>query len=671
MKGAGRPRLLDEVLADLRRLLSAEGFQCREVRCLPDGSLRLALARQDRGSAFLWTAQAFAEAPPGSGLPLCGFCFRPEHSMSKDDLTQAYAWARRRLEPLWDARLRDALGPRSREAREVERSADGVARLFADCLVPGTGCWGDYEFSGFSWPQDRKRPALRAAFSRRGKSVVFALPLAEAQAGRRGLFGPALILKDERTAGERGQRAHQVEQALFFWLGRCLRPGMSWAGPAGGESRPRTLKEFAAGSLMPHELGEDIFFGSWGNNFISNELLLRSPGSAQVLYHGNRECAPGAPLAAGNEDLYHFSPWSRACEDLSGFRCTDFDDEAAALGGEGRLCRALAQSAGQAAGRPVYVTQTCEYACLAEDLAGVVERERQASGAEVAAMDIYRGPANPLSQTENKWDVALRARLARRAAGEADPCGVHLVGLGPPDSPGLAELEAMLASLGVKVYCRLFPYLDWARLDSLGKARLWVMSPWAPVQQALRGLLQDSGDQVVTLPSPYGVRGTAAWARGILEALGQGKAAAARAAALARKPGQALAALAAQARGQAAGFAAPQSCVRELSSPEFFYGFDPLAFLKELGWRCVVLRTRCQAKPKESLAQAMRRAPCSLFYTDWPADSRVAAAGKTPFSVRHMEPGFAGALRTARRLLRRGRAPFFPRYARYLDGGQT
>ncbi|GAF76725.1 unnamed protein product, partial [marine sediment metagenome] len=40
-----------------------------------------------------------------------------------------------------------------------------------------------------------------------------------------------------------------------------------------------------------------------------------------------------------------------------------------------------------------------------------------------------------------------------------------------------------------------------------------------------------------------------------------------------------------------------------------------------------------------------------LVYSDLRNDSRVASAGKNPFSARLFEPGYAGALETWRRLL--------------------
>ncbi|PKM98415.1 MAG: hypothetical protein CVU79_02910, partial [Elusimicrobia bacterium HGW-Elusimicrobia-3] len=72
---------------------------------------------------------------------------------------------------------------------------------------------------------------------------------------------------------------------------------------------------------------------------------------------------------------------------------------------------------------------------------------------------------------------------------------------------------------------------------------------------------------------------------------------------------------------------------------------------------CKVFSTRAQLDSLLAGNKALR-----LVYSDIRGDHRALAAGKAPFSSRLLEPGYDGALETARRLLELSKMDFNERY---------
>jgi hypothetical protein len=256
-------------------------------------------------------------------------------------------------------------------------------------------------------------------------------------------------------------------------------------------------------------------------------------------------------------------------------------------------------------------------------------------------------------------------------------------------------VEALLGEFGVHVHARLFPQLDGRDLDALNRAALWVSTPWAPMVETIGSSLEAAGVQAMRLAAPYGVDGTHRWVSRILEALGQP--APSREAwdevVARRAPG--LAPLRTQAAAMELGFVVPEPCLAEVAAGEFFFGLEPFAFLRDLGFRLSLVTTRylpgspepdlgallrtgtsdgitlLRKRPGERVVDAVRRATAPLFYTDYPADARLAAAGRMPFNSRQLEPGLEGAARTAERLVRLARVPFFARYREFVGEVNT
>lgn len=675
-------------LAWLAERLASPDAPCTAAMFGRSGALILFGA--DSTERLLW-APAWA-VPQGSGFTreALGGTFLPEGMPD----AAAFALAARLEEVVLRHRpIRLAWGPGTQEGpvRLVTGDFGGLLRRH---MEPGRTAWGPYVFDGFR-QEGPFGVSLSFTDHATGARVGFIVSVPDRGSGPVQVYGRRDVTVrrtvDGRTPGLRRQTEHQVERLVGYALGRALGrdpvieihvPERSDARAAGGagpmtESGPVTSQAPASGdagpgasslsqrihrAAFPFELGPACFFRPWGGNFVSNELLLRSPGLGRLVCHSNRECQCGIPIVTGVESRYHASPWPRDAEDPAEVLLTDFDDESAVLGGMDRLHEAVRRAAAASAGGPVFVLQMCEYECLGDDVEAVAAAGRESTGATILTHEnvVSEGP---LAHLDNRWAPVLDLLLPRSGAGQ-DPAGVNLCGYVLPGAPARQELESLLAGCGVRVTGVLFPYLDRRDLGSLARASLWVTSPWDVVQKGLGAALERAGRRVACLTGPFGVEGSIRFVEAILRALGLPEPTRDAMEALVAAARDALEPLRLEAARFRAGIAVPAGCSSEVLSPSFFYGLDPVGFLGELGFDVAVV----EVPDDDSAVEVLRGSGCHIVYSDWADDPRVEAAGAMTFDCRSFEPGPDGAVRTARRLLARCRGTFFRRYGGLIEG---
>ncbi|MBM4398654.1 MAG: hypothetical protein FJ087_23575, partial [Deltaproteobacteria bacterium] len=247
-----------------------------------------------------------------------------------------------------------------------------------------------------------------------------------------------------------------------------------------------------------------------------------------------------------------------------------------------------------------------------------------------------------------------------------------------------AGLLDMVAAAGVAFCGASFPFMDPGSVPAWPRASAWVVTPWAVADKGLLPAVSRLGVAVRRVAAPFGIEGTLAWLDGVRAAVGLPPADPEARASLAGPWPERLAALHGETGARRVGLVVPADEAGEALSPRVFFGLDPVALLRELGLRPIVVlaRPRAAAAPvpppdapdlvlqgcDEPIVETLRRAACDLVYSDHAGDSRVTRAGATPFDVRLLVPGIPGAVATARRLLALCRVPFHARYARLLGG---
>lgn len=584
-----------------------------------------------------------------------------------------------------------AFGPQS---GPVEFTVNSLGGLLRRHLLEGSTEWGPYLFGHMRQIDPYSIELCFVRKSERRPAVVFKLMLPGQSTPPDGFRREDIQLErlqDDRGKQEMRRLDHQIERLIGFSLGRALayNPSISVPGSLTEDARDTkaslsvgqkpSIEQLLDRVRFPYELGQSMFFRPWGGNFVANEMVLHSPGLGTLVCHSNRECLCALIPPTGSYERYHCCPWPRDMEDARARWITDFDDLAVTRGGQERLYSAVSKAVQQSGNRPVFVIEMCEYQAMGEDVEGVVNMVRRNTGGHIITHEnVFT--EGPLAGLDNRWAPILSSILEKER--DKNPVGIVLCGYCLPRTKVHEELKKLFSSVGIELLAVVFPYLDTTSVAALSKASLWVINPWTVVEKGLGRAVDALGLHAIRAPTPFGFEGTKKWLLQISAALGKpiGEQLEEHIGTL--KP--AWERIFSMLSDKRAGLVVPAHDALAALSPHVFYGLDPISMLKELGIRpCVILYDasddRVPALPDgvevfvasshESISETIRSAGCDLVYSDYAADTRVLKAGAMPFSIRLVESGLEGAIRTGLRLLSRCTTPFFRRYAGYLFGG--
>jgi nitrogenase iron protein NifH len=415
----------------------------------------------------------------------------------------------------------------------------------------------------------------------------------------------------------------------------------------------------------------DVGMGRW-DRFIfqtGDKFSWAAPGS-RMLDHGDMECrfSGGAGGAMG---LFSARPGSPAAPGLPisapGAASTDFT-MADAVFGDGEKLRRSLRAAAAAAGRGglLDLGRGCSPILLATDARGIARQVGLETGVCISVEDhnsFYDGSPERAAA----HSAYMVSRLKRRAKKPA--FDVNLVNFGAAAAP----LAALLRSRGIKA---AEPGDDFYHCAAA--ARLQLLPGTDPV---IGPAFDKAGYKWLAAPAPYAFKATRLWLKAVGAPLGKKNSAV-------PAPAQrrAAAALARAAAGYAAAFIADEKQARRLARDAGMPAATALRAAAEAGF---ALRLLLRAEPAAAALAAAglkkalpgARLTCKVFssqpqlrallagdkalrlvYSDIRGDLRAAAAGKAPFSSRLLEPGYDGALETARRLLELSKLDFNERY---------
>jgi hypothetical protein len=226
-------------------------------------------------------------------------------------------------------------------------------------------------------------------------------------------------------------------------------------------------------------------------------------------------------------------------------------------------------------------------------------------------------------------------------------------------------------------------------MEQVMKAEVLVFRPSTFMTELYDRVFRGCGQRRIAPDPPFGVAGTSAWIMGIAEAVGRTEDAAAVVGASVEALRPELDALRARAACHEMTFVANPSSPARLTDPVGATGLAVLPTVAELGYRIRILarddvpalfrdfKDRIDAwcdengvsvevegfTDREALAAAIRSGKGGAVFSEFFYDSRISREGRQQFSARDFEMGYAGAIRTARRLLRLSGMPFNGRYA--------
>lgn len=325
----------------------------------------------------------------------------------------------------------------------------------------------------------------------------------------------------------------------------------------------------------------------------------------------------------------------------------------------------------------VFLT-SCPAVVIGDDNEAVIERFRRRSGLPALFPD-----RDADQHTDLLGELFALARAKPRPVRSP---GRRLDLVGFPRDRALGELAALLGELGVAVNSVVLPEFDLESIARYPDADLQVVRPHHVYEGLQAAIMDRSGVPSLTLEPPYGMEGTRRWLGEIAKFFGlvsrfeelwgeKWEAARPEWEALRRRAG-----------GHALGFVCDAQRLALLRDCRWSAGVPLPGTIREMGFGlhwllwCGCGGTSAHplpagAKERETIRRfhspaeldaLLRERPVDAVYSDIFFDSRLSRAGKSQFSLPFFEPGAAGALRTAERLLGACRMPLYKDYARYL-----
>jgi len=427
----------------------------------------------------------------------------------------------------------------------------------------------------------------------------------------------------------------------------------------------------------------DIEIAVWNGaddwrDFMKERQLRRDFGASLVprdrcvfLSHGDFECQMASPRMDGRTLCFLDYPWSHPRLGVPhgrlrvlGALTTDLEESDVVLGGAGKLDRMLEAAAdGLPEDAWVILIPDCVPLLTGEDVEGVIRRRRKALGPRFIHLNLAADPRATLF--ERFWTAVRPSRVRKRGRGAR----VNLAGFA--DTPGTAELIALLGELGIRVCARLLPDFSAEAIGSWDDGAVSVFLPHGPLEPVYKRVFAGAYDSGLRPPAPFGLEATGVWLRAVARATGREEAFRSAWAGLsspAKKRWRRI-------RGRAAAVVADAEGLSCFSDPARTFGVPALPALKEMGLkvRLILHRPpgrRVPARPgvrwfsdRQGLDAALRGRDFRAVLTSVANDSRVTRAGKTPFGLSVFETGLEGSLRALERMRAITGLRFYEEYA--------
>ena len=297
---------------------------------------------------------------------------------------------------------------------------------------------------------------------------------------------------------------------------------------------------------------------------------------------------------------------------------------------------------------------SCSPVVSGEDWQGVVREFAKGYSGPILTMGIGDGDSS--GDLITVAQETLRREPPREMEGE----GVHLVGF--PPARGRIELAELLRQVGIPVHQFHLPDVHVNRLKDFREAAAQLHWPAQEFFRLYRELFEPLPVPAVRIDPPFGVAGTEAFVRTAASAAGVDADAAVAALAEEREKCESeLARLRPFCAEHRIGVALTARQVELVQQPARTQGIPFVSFLEELGFQVEVLTN----SEEEARLDWWLRSGLSAVFTDVAHDRRLLDLGVSPVGFSDLEAGYAGAVRSAQRVLNVCSTPFFRDFARY------
>ncbi len=431
------------------------------------------------------------------------------------------------------------------------------------------------------------------------------------------------------------------------------------------ETRDRRVREAVAQARHWNQWDGDsvagvFFFPQERRRQVLAEVHLSDP--VVLVQHGTQAC--GVSEQGTTEYSTHFVrfPWLQdrtGRESRSGafYYLTDIREHELISGSNEALEGALRQVHKAHPHHIVVVEVSCTPVISGEDWSGTISRFRKT----------HKGPvlATAMAGDDLILELARAGRRLLDSEGESVPGiaaavgRVHLVGF--PRTRAVDELCGLLERTGVTIVRRLIPDVTlWGLGAYSSEASAQLLWPQVEYEPLYRELLLKARIPAVRVTPPFGPSGVRTFLEEAVSAAGLdvGEALSRVEPELASAEAE-LASMAQRAGSIRLGIGVTPHFASIPESPAESCGVPLTRFLRGLGFQVEVLQ---DAQDRSRLDWWLQSGLQAVF-TELSFDRRLAAAGVAPFGLPDLEPGLAGCLRTARRLIRLAGTRFFTDFA--------
>jgi nitrogenase molybdenum-iron protein alpha/beta subunit len=426
--------------------------------------------------------------------------------------------------------------------------------------------------------------------------------------------------------------------------------------------------------------------GRQGASGMNAALAGRPRQAIKIVTLGDASCRQTFPARS---PLPFFDTWSyfpvSTAPATGSFVAIDYTEKDVVGGAEKRLRKVLRELKRRQPGVKVALIQTCISRLVGDDVRGILKDELKEGDFIILDPDFMTRDAAVDSLV---WPWLLKT--FRPARPKKRQRMINLAGLGERGFPAVDELEALLGELGVKLNACLFPSFREEELPGFYSAQATIASTCSIVQNAFSlAARADPKHRWIFVDPPFGLEQTRAWTKGVLSEVVSGQRLKNARASLDRryrsfrKKQQPLEKAL---RGNAIALVASARYASFMFDPSEAFGIPLVRLLAGLGLDVELFVYKDIPPPRdleksvhgqervtlrtfddpEKLQEAVRASGSRLLLTSIRRNSPALSLGKLPVTVHAFEMGFAGALRTAERLLHLCRTGFVDRYRRYF-----
>ncbi len=650
-------------IADLIR----ERSPLESVRVSPqaDGSLRFDIQVKSLDFTFFWS-----EDSPITGIcnPLRDgyLCCNAEPNES-DLLRKAWtvkltAFLSEKINRLLDGEPPALLQWRNRHHQTISWGIRLFPWLFSGLIKKGRTRFGEYtlidlnEYEGYLNLVFESRQA-RVAFRLSPKGTVKGKPVCSR--------GPLElhIMEDTRSHNDLLEPFHAIEQFMGYVLARCLPKSFSLIFE--GNDVPAGLR---SPEVQLNFLNTEPPVGS----SIYETIFTTSPDIVTISACDHECFNMFSFIAAPRESWLTVMPWSLKPR-------LDFVDHGhnvllsnrSIIMGSDEVEHSLAQldHLNPSPEMAIFV-ESCIPRMIGLDLEGPVNRFQRKNTVPLIPYKVTLSEKQYLDTFREFWVHCYEQMADKAAAPESDV--VSLFGI--TDDTGDLVYQ-LLEQNGVRCQSNLFPLLDVPSLRNLPKSSLLVVNEWEYIEVLFSDLIQKLNRPVLRLPLPYGIEGSLLFVREIVKRLHDRDLMSLDQNEQLLQYQQEFQKEKERIEGERVAIILKMEDLPEQLLPGRRFGLPFIDLLHELGLAvdCLVyvpdatssdLVEPCRAaglklengdrctvfRRYDDLTELLHDGEFKLVYSEAFRDRRITSAGKFPINLKAFQPGFSGAVATARRI---------------------